>query len=267
MHFSGTVLLLGLGAFCEASPVRSGHAGAEWLSSSATCEPGATVRTAIRLVIDPGWHTYWTNPGEGGMPTSVEWKLPAGWTADGVSHPPPVRMKTGGLPGFGHEGTLLLPVSLTAPKDFTGTAKLEAEVSWLACNDDACVPGDVKLALELRSGPARAGNDEAAIIASLKKIPKTLPGNLLDVADKAKSLKLSIHPPDGENRDLTIYQVFPETPRVIDPAAEIRFTRVENHWIAEAAKSEYLTGEPKELALVLADPNTGEAFRIVWRKP
>lgn len=267
MRFSTTLILLGSGAFCAASPLRSGHASAEWISASASCEPGATVRTAIRMVIDPGWHTYWTNPGEGGMPTTVKWILPAGWTVDGISHPAPVRMKTGGLPGFGHEGTLLLPVSLTAPKDFTGKAKLEAEVSWLACHDDACVPGDVKLALELKSGPARSGNDEVVILDSWKKIPKTLPGKLLTVTDTAKTLKLSIHPTGGENHDLAIYQVFPETPRVMDPAAEIRFTRMKNQWTAEAAKSEYLTGEPKELTLILADPKTGEAFRLVWRKP
>ena len=267
MHFATSLVLLGAGALSAAAPVRSGHASAEWVSVSATCEPGKPLQTAIRLVIDPGWHTYWINPGEGGMPTSVEWKLPPGWTAGNLSHPLPIRMKTGGLPGFGHEGTLLLPVTLTAPNDFTGTVKLEADVSWLTCDNSACVPGDAKLVLEVKSGAIQAGENEATILASLKKIPKTLPGHSLTAIDTGKTLKLSIDPPEGETRDLSSYKVFPETPNVIDPAAVIRFAKSEKHWTAEVAKSEYLNGEPKELALILADPKAIEAFRLQWSKP
>lgn len=267
MRFATPLVLLGAGALSAASPVRSGHASAEWVSVSATCLPGKPMQTAIRLVIDPGWHTYWINPGEGGMPTSVEWKLPPGWTAGDLSHPVPVRMKTGGLPGFGHEGTLLLPVTLTAPDDFTGTVKLQADVSWLTCDDSACVPGDAKLVLEVKSGPVQAGENEASILASLKKIPKTLPGHSLTSIDAGKTLKLSILPADGETRDLSTYQVFPETPNVINPAAVIRFEKTGKLWTVEAAKSEYLNGGPKELALVLADPETNEAFRLQWSKP
>lgn len=267
MRLATSLVLLGAGVLCAASPVRSGHASAEWISVSATCEPGKPLQTAIRLVIDPGWHTYWINPGEGGMPTSAKWKLPPGWTAGGLSHPVPVRMKTGGLPGFGHEGTLLLPVTLTAPDDFTGTVKLEADVSWLTCDDAACVPGGAKLLLEVKSGPARAEKNEASILASLKKIPITHPGSILTTIDNGKTLKLSIDPPEGESRDPSIYQVFPETPNVIDPAAVIRFSKTENHWTAEVAKSEYLSGGPDELTLILADPKTGEAIRLRWSKP
>lgn len=250
---------------CVASPVRSGHAGAEWLGISATCEPGATLQTAIRLTIDPGWHTYWTNPGEGGMPPSVVWQLPRGWTAGELSHPVPVRMKTGGLAGFGHQGTVCFPVKLTAPADFRGTVKLEAELSWLTCDDSACVPGDAKLALEVTSGPARPGPDEAVIIAALKWIPKSLRGGLfLTVRDAGTGLLLEIRPPDGETRDLSAFQVFPETPQVVDPAALIRFTRDGKVWSAEVARSEYLNGPPKKLTLVLADPKGGAAFRLQW---
>lgn len=267
MHFATPLVLLAAGTLSAASPVRSGHASAEWISVSTTCEPGKPMQTAIRLVIDPGWHTYWINPGVGGMPTAVDWKLPPGWTAGNLSHPVPVRMQTGGLPGFGHEGTLLLPVTLTAPDDFKGRAKLEAEISWLTCNDAACVPGDAKLVLEVGSGPAETGNNEASILASLKKIPKPLPGRFLTTIDTGRTLKLSIDPPEGETLDPSIYQVFPETPNVIDPAAEIRFAKMEKHWTAEVAKSEYLSGEAKELTLILADPKTGKAFRLQWSKP
>ena len=44
--------------------------------------PGRTVWLGLRLDHAPHWHTYWSNPGTG-LPTTLEWKLPAGWTAGG----------------------------------------------------------------------------------------------------------------------------------------------------------------------------------------
>ena len=39
---------------------------------------GKTVTVALRLIPVSGWHIYWKNPGDSGLPPSVTWKLPAG---------------------------------------------------------------------------------------------------------------------------------------------------------------------------------------------
>ena len=42
----------------------------------------------------PGWHGYWLNPGDAGLPMSVEWTLPAGWSVGAAALPgaePPAR--------------------------------------------------------------------------------------------------------------------------------------------------------------------------------
>ena len=66
------LLLSSLGAMAEA-PKRSGHATAQWLVAE---QDANIIRTVIRLVVDDPWHVYWYNPGEAGMATSVEVKLP-----------------------------------------------------------------------------------------------------------------------------------------------------------------------------------------------
>ncbi len=68
-----------------------GKASAEWLAGSI----GKEIRTVIRMKIDSGWHTYWENPGEGGLPLSIEIELPEGWKAAEISYPTPVRFMTG----------------------------------------------------------------------------------------------------------------------------------------------------------------------------
>ena len=51
------------------------------LVSHDTIKPGSTVTAGLELTMADGWHTYWINPGEAGIVTSVEWKLPKGVTA------------------------------------------------------------------------------------------------------------------------------------------------------------------------------------------
>src|SRR3974390_1419563 len=50
--------------------------------------PGEPLTIALRLAIAPGWHTYWRNPGDSGLPTTLAWQLPAGVSAG--------RMERGG---------------------------------------------------------------------------------------------------------------------------------------------------------------------------
>ena len=40
--------------------------------------PGGVVELAIVMHTSPGWHGYWLNPGDAGLPMSIEWELPAG---------------------------------------------------------------------------------------------------------------------------------------------------------------------------------------------
>ena len=48
--------------------------------SAAALVPGETNTVALRLKIRDRWHTYWRNPGDSGLPTTLDWKLPAGVT-------------------------------------------------------------------------------------------------------------------------------------------------------------------------------------------
>ena len=38
--------------------------------------PGAEVWLGLAIEHAPGWHTYWKNPGDSGLPTTLAWQLP-----------------------------------------------------------------------------------------------------------------------------------------------------------------------------------------------
>jgi thiol:disulfide interchange protein DsbD len=52
-------------------------------------KPGDTITGALRVVSEPGWHTYWRNPGDVGTATAVQWQLPPGITTDAIQWPIP----------------------------------------------------------------------------------------------------------------------------------------------------------------------------------
>lgn len=266
-------LFLTMGA---ASAAENGRARVDWISESPTCEAGKSLRTAIRMAIDPGWHTYWINPGDAGMKTSIEWKLPSGWVVGPLEYPVPERYSTGELAAFGYKGTVLFPVTLTAPPDFAGTARLGATVSWLACNDGACVPGEAEIAIEVLSGAALLSPDAGIISDARGKMPVDRNGDFkLEVAEQAKSLVLKIHPHHSGVPELVQTLAFPASPDVIPPSSEIRFERVPDadFWKAIVPKSEYATESIRELELVLIAPGSGAATKgthhpisLAWRK-
>ena len=66
------------------APVVTEHAEAELIAARDAAEPGRPLLLALRLRAKRGWHTYWRNPGDSGQPTSIEWKLPAGFSAGAI---------------------------------------------------------------------------------------------------------------------------------------------------------------------------------------
>ena len=40
----------------------------------------------------PGWHGYWLNPGDAGLPMDVKWQLPTGFSAGPLRYPVPTRL-------------------------------------------------------------------------------------------------------------------------------------------------------------------------------
>jgi thiol:disulfide interchange protein/DsbC/DsbD-like thiol-disulfide interchange protein len=110
-----------------------------------------TLKIGLLLKHDPHWHTYWRNPGDSGLPTEIQWKLPEQWKAGAIEWPVPKRIPIGPLVNFGFEGTLLLPVKLVVPEsaaNFATITTITAKVQWLMCKD-VCIPGEANLALAI----------------------------------------------------------------------------------------------------------------------
>ena len=192
------------------------------------------------------------------MAPSIEAKLPTGWTMGEMQFPSPIRFMTGELPGFGYEGELLLPVTLMPPDNATGSLPpLAVTLSWLACNDQSCMPGEAKISLSTNA-------EQEQIEAAYRAIPRTLENAKLAMLVGKNNIELSLTLPEQSAIDPAQCEVFQATPDIMDPAAVIKFkpkTGTPNTWIAAAPKSEYLTEAPTEFSIVV-NKGRGEAYEI-----
>ncbi|MDE2134667.1 MAG: thioredoxin family protein [Alphaproteobacteria bacterium] len=184
--------------------------------------PGGKLTVALEEAIRPGWHTYWSNPGEAGAPTEIKWTLPPGWKAGAIQWPYPHRDPVGPLMDYGYEDNVWLLVDLQAPAEAKPGEEvhLSAAVDWLVCRE-VCIPEDTVLNLTLFVGsnpppPDPIGAEQFA--AARAKLPVASPwparfalGDDLRLYLRAPALAGKARPVDA--------QFFPARPGEVQDAA------------------------------------------------
>ena len=148
------------------------------LSEQAGLTAGGEVWIGIRQRIAPGWHTYWTNPGDSGEPMTMEWTLPPGFTAGPLVWPHPERIPVGPAMSHGYTGEVVLLTRLTTPPDLVPgrPVAIGGRAGWLVC-EKICIPEEarVELMLPVLAGRAPASPDAPLIAQARRAVPVPSP--------------------------------------------------------------------------------------------
>jgi len=158
------LLLPLLAAVAQADP-----ALAELLADAPSVAPGGTIRVGVRFQLEPHWHVYWKNPGDSGQPVSISWKLPEGVRASEIAWPAPERIPTPPFMTFGYETEVVLSSEITVPQGYAAASlPITADVEWLVCDENGCVPGEASLSKEF---PVAPGDPPRTPIATGLPVP------------------------------------------------------------------------------------------------
>lgn len=124
---------------------------------------GDEVRIGLEQLIHPKWHTYWKNPGDSGLATSINWNLPEGFEVTELEWPTPEKIPFGPLTNYGYEGRVILLQTLKIADDIADTPiQLDATVNLLVCYD-ICIPETHDVSIILNgTTPAEAANIQEA---------------------------------------------------------------------------------------------------------
>jgi DsbC/DsbD-like thiol-disulfide interchange protein/cytochrome c biogenesis protein CcdA len=206
--------------------------------------PGGEVDLAIHMRPAPGWHGYWLNPGDAGLPMDVKWQLPKGFSAGPLRYPVPTRLEIANLMNYVYEQDYAVLVRLKVPADARGTIPIRADARWLACTDKICVPEQGELSLDL---PAGTGTPNRARFDGWRQaLPQPLASNA-HFAIAGDKLRVAI--PLPASVEVGEPYLFPATDGPVDYEAEQQFSRSGDTLIAELERK---GAAPKQFAGVIA---------------
>jgi thiol:disulfide interchange protein/DsbC/DsbD-like thiol-disulfide interchange protein len=145
-----------------ANPITTEHVTARLVAERTEIAPGATVDLALVLEIQPGWHTYWRNPGDSGDAPRVEWTLPDGVSIGPIRWPRPEVIPVGPLANYGYSGRAVHLMALSLSEDWPvgEPLRIRADADWLVC-EEHCIPESGSFGLTLTTGPVPGPIDTA----------------------------------------------------------------------------------------------------------
>jgi thiol:disulfide interchange protein DsbD len=193
---SCVAILCGVAAAAPAAPKRK--VAVDLIADRAAVKAGETVTLAIRQKIEPGWHTYWTNPGDSGEPTTVEWRVEGAGEPGPLKYPLPHAIPIAGLTNYGFENEVLLLTEVAVPNTAQGHVVVSGKVSYLVCKD-ICIPEEADVSLTLPvAAEAQPSRSEIAIRTAKDALPKPLMGTATFAeGDAPKRVMLAVKPNDA----------------------------------------------------------------------
>src|SRR5436305_4185966 len=165
---------------CSAMPARAQdsspwqqdrHSAVRLLAGSRS---GAVLLGGIAFQLQPGWHTYWRNPGDSGVPPRFDFSKSDNIEAVTVLWPAPKKIDDGaGGVSLGYLKQVVLPLRIVA-KNADRPVTLRADINYAVC-EKLCIPVEASAELPFASV---ARTEDSALFAALDAVPK--PGTIRD---------------------------------------------------------------------------------------
>jgi DsbC/DsbD-like thiol-disulfide interchange protein len=189
----------------DASPwQKDAHSQLRLLAGSRS---GAVLLGGIALQLQQGWHTYWRNPGDSGVPPRFDFSKSDNVEAVTVLWPAPQKFDDGaGGVSLGYRDQIVLPLRIVA-KSVDKPVTLRAAVEYAVC-EKICIPVQANAELAFASV---ASTEDGALFAALDTVPKPAnvgdpnPLTIRDVKREGKSQVLvDVVTPDAHNVSLFV---------------------------------------------------------------
>lgn len=178
------------------------------VAESATPKAGGTMLVGFRMIPHPGWHGYWSNPGESGLAPGVRWTVPAGVHFGPLQHPAPTMMRSMGMTSYVHTGphTLLARMRVDSKLRAGTVLPITADLTWAACSDKLCVPQKARLSMRLTVGDGSPGPGAALLHRAAARLPKVVPNGSFELRGR----QLILTAPSSARLDPAHARFFPD---------------------------------------------------------
>ena len=142
----------------------------EILTESTSITPGDELLIGFKFTLNPGWHTYWENPGDAGEGASIKWNLPNDVSASEILWPGPQRIPVEPLMTFGYEDEVVLLTKIYTSEATIVPLNLNALVSWYTCKE-ICIPQEAEVSIPIKLGNKTPSVSKAILDQTLEEVP------------------------------------------------------------------------------------------------
>jgi DsbC/DsbD-like thiol-disulfide interchange protein len=196
------------------------------LIAGTTSKNGAAayLHAGIEIKLEPGWKTYWRDPGDSGAPPTFDFSGSENVKSVSVLWPAPERFSDGaGGNSIGYLDHVILPLRVV-PQDAAKQTLLRLKLGYDICSN-ICIPVEANLKLPLRND----GAEEAVIDNAEIRVPRhvALGQNSLNDAPRqgtngqaAGLAILAVHRQPGDVHDRVVVDVAAPTDTTVDLFAE-----------------------------------------------
>ncbi|WP_442578643.1 protein-disulfide reductase DsbD domain-containing protein [Mesorhizobium sp. ASY16-5R] len=159
--FSGT-------ASASSSPWISVEGARIRLVTSGAADPDGVLRGALEINLVPGWKTYWRDPGDAGVPPTIDAAASTNVKSAEFDFPAPQRHDEGDFSWAGYDRPVSLPVSFKLD-DPSKPVSIRASIFLGVC-ETICVPVKADIAIDPAADPDNP-DDAAAVSAASASLP------------------------------------------------------------------------------------------------
>jgi thiol:disulfide interchange protein DsbD len=150
-----------------------GAAKARIVSNSYSADEDSSIQIGVLIELANGWHIYWKNPGDTGIPTKIDWNVPKNFQLLNKQWPIPKAFEFDGLVSYGYENQVLFITDIILLKnDNSHIINISVKIKSLLCKD-ICIPFDTTVNFTIDVRKDYSTNETAKKLFEQTK--KTLP--------------------------------------------------------------------------------------------
>lgn len=159
-------------------PAVAQAATSEWVTSTggmirivaAPVDKDGTIPASLEIKLNPGWKTYWREPGASGIPPQITLDPAEGIVLEKIGFPVPKTFDDGTVRYIGYDKSVSFPLTLKRVSG-EGDVNIRASV-FLGICEDICIPVQGELDLTLKQGDFDNPLDAARIEGAVAALPE-----------------------------------------------------------------------------------------------
>lgn len=240
-QFIGAASLAG----CFFLPFGANAATSEWVTSpggkirlvAAQPKEDGTIPATLEVKLNPGWKTYWREPGASGIPPQVTLDPAGDVELEKIGFPVPKTFDDGVVRYIGYDRPVAFPLTLKRVHG-SGDVTIRASV-FLGICEDICIPVQGELTLAIKQGGFDNPLDGARIDDAVAALPEAPSADFSVTASRYDADKALMHlsvrlPADDKDPELFLAgpsgisfgkpEIQPAGDRALNAAVPVRLT-------------------------------------------